>query len=247
MAAPMTYEEFVSTLRGAGLTVIEVKTNGKSPKLHNRNSVGAWGPVNGVMIHHTVTSGTASSVEICRAGYSGLPGPLCHGVIDKEGRVHVVGYGRTNHAGKGDRDVFNAVVAESYATNPPADNAADMDGNPHFYGFECINLGNGKDPWPEAQLKAIERAAGAICQHHGWTEKSVIGHLEWQPGKVDPRGFTMASMRARIKAFLHPAPKPKPKPPAPAPSRDDRQDARLEKLEDQVSDLLIVAPGQPGG
>ncbi len=26
----------------------------------------------------------------------------------------------------------------------------------------------------------------------------MIGHLEWQPGKIDPRGFTMASLRDRI-------------------------------------------------
>jgi hypothetical protein len=30
----------------------------------------------------------------------------------------------------------------------------------------------------------------------------VIGHLEWQPGKIDPKGFTMASMRGRIKNRL---------------------------------------------
>ena len=53
-----------------------------------------------------------------------------------------------------------------------------------------------------AQLEAIEKAAAAICRAHGWSQRSVIGHLEWQPGKVDPRGFTMASMRARIKARL---------------------------------------------
>ncbi|MYS52735.1 N-acetylmuramoyl-L-alanine amidase, partial [Streptomyces sp. SID6013] len=32
--------------------------------------------------------------------------------------------------------------------------------------------------------------------------RSVIGHLEWQPGKVDPRGFTMDSMRERIRDRL---------------------------------------------
>lgn len=26
----------------------------------------------------------------------------------------------------------------------------------------------------------------------------MIGHLEWQPGKIDPRGFTMKAMRERI-------------------------------------------------
>jgi hypothetical protein len=154
------------------------------------------------MIHHTVTTGTERTVDICHEGYGSLPGPLCHGVIDKAGVVHMVGYGRTNHAGLGDRDVLNAVTAESYATVPPAPNRAEVDGNARFYGFECENLGDGNDPWSAAQLLAIERVSAAICRAHGWTAKSVIGHKEWQPGKVDPRGFTMASMRTRIRTRL---------------------------------------------
>src|SRR5690606_23024464 len=162
---------------------------------HNHNSKGPWGPVHGVMIHHTVTRGHDHTVDICRRGYSGLPGPLCHGVICKKGHVHLVGYGRANHAGLGDDDVLRAVIAER---SLPPGNEANTDGNRHFYGFECENLGDGEDPWPAAQLEAIEKVAAAVCRAHGWNERSVIGHLEWQPGKVDPRGFTMASMRARI-------------------------------------------------
>lgn len=233
MSEPLSYADFIATLRGSGVPVVEVKTNGKSPALHNRNAKGPWGPVHGVMIHHTVTRGTATTVELCRAGYAGLPGPLCHGVIGKDGKVYVVGYGRANHAGLGDRDVFNAVKAESYATNPPYDNQANMDGNPHFYGFECENLGDGQDPWPAVQLEAIERVSAAICKRHGWTEKSVIGHLEWQPGKSDPRGFTMASMRTRIKNRIA-GKVPAPKPPE---TKDQEQDRRLSALEKAVGGL----------
>jgi hypothetical protein len=217
MSKPLSYEAFVKALKGAGLKVVEVKTEGKSPSSHNRNSKGAWGPVHGVMVHHTVTKGTAHTVELCRVGYRDLPGPLCHGVIAKDGTVYVVGYGRANHAGMGDRDVLNAVVAESYASAPPADNKAEVDGNSRFYGFECENLGDGKDPWPAVQLQSLAAAAAAICKAHGWTEKSVIGHAEWQPGKIDPRGpgVSMKGIRADVKERLTgkaPAPKPKPKP-----------------------------------
>ncbi|MFF3332085.1 peptidoglycan-binding protein [Streptomyces sp. NPDC002888] len=168
------------------------------------------------MIHHTVTSGTENSVNICYNGYSGLPGPLCHGVIDKKGHVHLVGNGRANHAGLGDSDVLRAVINESRL---PGDNEADADGNRHFYGFECVNLGDGKDPWPEAQKEAIEKVSAAICRHHGWSARSVIGHKEWQPGKQDPRGFTMDGMRGRRAERLGgKAPKPDPKPdPGPQP------------------------------
>ncbi|HEY9374755.1 N-acetylmuramoyl-L-alanine amidase [Streptomyces sp.] len=191
MAPPMSASRFLDALRDEGLKVVEVG----DWRTHNRNHKGPWGPVHGVMIHHTVTRGTANTVRICRDGHSALPGPLCHGVIAKDGTVHLVGYGRANHAGSGDDDVLRAVIAEQRL---PPDNEATTDGNRHFYGFECENLGDGKDPWPKVQLEAIEKAAAAVCRVHGWTHRSVIGHLEWQPGKIDPRGFTMASMRERI-------------------------------------------------
>ncbi|MFC8080859.1 N-acetylmuramoyl-L-alanine amidase [Streptomyces sp. NPDC057307] len=191
MATPMSASRFIGALKDEGLTVVEVG----DWRTHNRNHVGPWGPVHGVMIHHTVTKGTASTVRICRDGYAGLPGPLCHGVIDKRGRVHLVGYGRANHAGSGDDDVLRAVIAE---TALPPDNEANTDGNRHFYGFECENLGDGKDPWPAVQVEAMEAAAAAVCRVHKWNAPSVIGHLEWQPGKIDPRGVSMASLRRRI-------------------------------------------------
>jgi len=199
MAPPLSADDFLAALRAEGLTVVEVG----NWRDHNRNHVGPFGPVHGVMIHHTVTRGTKTTVDICRHGYATLPGPLCHGVIAKDGTVYLVGYGRTNHAGSGDEDVLRAVIGE---TALPVDDEANTDGNRHFYGFECENLGDGEDPWPEAQLLAIERAAAAVCRRHGWNERSVIGHLEWQPGKVDPRGFTMASMRKRIHDRLDPKP-----------------------------------------
>ncbi|MFB8204505.1 peptidoglycan recognition protein family protein [Kitasatospora purpeofusca] len=123
--------------------------------------------MNGIVIHHTATTGTDASVEICRAGYAGLPSPLCHGVIDRDGGVHLVGYGRTNHAGAGDPDVLRAVIAEGPL---PVDNEATVDGNSQMYGFECINTGAGQD-WPEAQVDAMVRAAAAVCRVHGWSER----------------------------------------------------------------------------
>ncbi|MFJ2292088.1 peptidoglycan-binding protein [Streptomyces sp. NPDC087894] len=191
MAAPASADRFLQALLDEGLEVVEVG----DWRTRNRNHKGSWGPVHGVMLHHSVTKGTDSTVRICRDGYTALPGPLCHGVIAKDGRVHLVGYGRTNHAGLGDDDVLQAVIAEKRL---PEDDEANTDGNRHFYGFECENLGDGKDPWSAAQLEAIEKVAAAVCRYHGWDAPSVIGHLEWQPGKIDPRGFTMDSMRVRI-------------------------------------------------
>ncbi|MFJ8755693.1 peptidoglycan-binding protein [Streptomyces cyaneofuscatus] len=211
MATPLSADKLLKALRYEGLTVVEHR----SWRTNNRNHKGPWGPTHGVMIHHTVSAGTAASVELCYNGHSALPGPLCHGVIAKDGTVHLVGNGRANHAGLGDDDVLRAVVAERAL---PPDNAATTDGNRYFYGFEAVNLGDGKDPWPAEQLLAIERAAAALCRAHGWSERSVIGHLEWQPGKVDPRGFTMSSMRTRISKRLDRAPDGSAEPEEPKPT-----------------------------
>lgn len=215
MATPMSAGTLVKVLRAAGLEVVEHR----SWRSNNRNHKGAWGPVHGVMLHHTVTKGaTLDAVNLCYDGHSALPGPLCHGVIAKDGTVYLVGSGRANHAGSGDDDVLRAVVDERPL---PADNEANTDGNRYFYGFECINLGDGKDPWPKAQVDAAVRAAAAISRHHGWGPRSTIGHLEWQPGKIDPRGPGWPGMdtaRARIGAYIKEGfdPKPSaPKPPAP--------------------------------
>ncbi|MER5782467.1 peptidoglycan-binding protein [Streptomyces mobaraensis] len=199
MASPLTADHLLSALRAEGVTVVEVG----DWRTHNRDHKGAWGPVNGIVIHHTATTGTRDSVDLCYDGYDELPGPLCHGVIDKEGTVHLVGNGRTNHAGLGDGEVLDAVVRESA---PPRPTAMDTDGNARFYGFECVNEGDGEDPWPAAQLDAIVRTSAALCRAHGWTAASVIGHKEWTNQKIDPLGFTMDDLRARIAKRLADAP-----------------------------------------
>ncbi|MFI2370543.1 peptidoglycan-binding protein [Streptomyces sp. NPDC018833] len=224
MATPLTADRLLAALRAEGVKVVE---HG-GWRTHHRNQAGAWGPVVGVMIHHTVSSGTASSVELCYNGYDGLPGPLCHGVIAKDGTVHLVANGRANHAGGGDPSVLQAVITETYGTCPPTPrehqgSSGAVDGNSRFYGFECVNLGNGTDPWPAAQLDAIERTSAALCRAHGWGAKSVIGHLEWSDWKSDPRGFAMPGMRDRVQKRLASAPsKQPPAPPQPAAPRYQR-------------------------
>ncbi|WKU45962.1 peptidoglycan-binding protein [Streptomyces sp. VNUA116] len=192
MAAPLSPDELLDALRAEGVRVIEYG----SWRTHDRGLRGAgWGPINGVIIHHTASSGTDSSVELCVDGYAELPGPLCHGVITKSGDVYLISAGRANHAGAGDGDVLDAVIAERPTPDP---SGSDTDGNAHFYGFECVNLGNGSDPWPDEQLDAIERVGAAICRAYGWSAASVIGHKEWTDQKIDPRGFSMQTMRERI-------------------------------------------------
>ncbi|MEU6589714.1 peptidoglycan-binding protein [Streptomyces sp. NPDC046881] len=192
MATPLPASAFRAALRAEGVRTAEHGTW----STHNRNAIGAWGPMAGVMLHHTVGAG---SVDICRTGRPDLPGPLCIAVIAKDGTAHLVGYGRTNHAGRGSQAVYDAVRTGTALPARPGPDA--VDGNAHFYGFEIENWGNGRDPYPEVQLSAVERIAAAICRAHGWGADRVIGHKEWTTRKIDP-SFSMPSMRARIAGRL---------------------------------------------
>ncbi|WP_326764343.1 N-acetylmuramoyl-L-alanine amidase [Streptomyces sp. NBC_01591] len=252
MANPLSAAAVLAALRAEGVRVVEVG----NWRTHNRNSKGPWGPVNGSIVHHTVAKGTAATVRIARDGYADLPGPLCHGMIAKDGRVHLVGWGRTNHAGGGDPKVLEQVTAESYGarpTPPTRGNSNGIDGNARYYGWECENLGDGKDPWPKAQYDAIVRVQAALCRAHGWSAKSVIGHLEWSSDKVDPRGFSMSQLRADVAERLkHPASWPPgqttPTPPKETPmsTTDDRVKALHSNLI-SIGEIGTTAKGTSSG
>lgn len=199
MSVPMTAGQLVAQLARWGVTV----TEHPGWRTHNRNAAGAWGPVNGSIVHHTASGDGPGITELCYDGRSDLPGPLCTGVVHKDGTVTLVGNGRANHAGAGAKNVYDAVVAEAAIPSPGPDA---IDGNAHFYGWECVNLGDGSDPWPDVQMETIARVQAAVCEFHAWSTQSVIGHLEWTTRKIDPRGFTMVSMRALVAAHLRSGP-----------------------------------------
>ncbi|GAA2458396.1 N-acetylmuramoyl-L-alanine amidase [Streptomyces glaucus] len=203
MADPLTAAQLVAALKDEGCTVDEVG----GWRTHNRNHKGPWGPVHGVMVHHTVTGPGADVVGLIYDGRPDLPGPLATGCITKDGTVHLTGNGRANHAGGGDGDVLAAVIGESYGDYPPPTHEHDgsagaVDGNARFYGWECENKGDGKDPWPRVQYVAMVRATAAVCRAHGWGHRSAIGHLEWSDWKPDPRGFDMKDFRRDVAACL---------------------------------------------
>ncbi|MFE4367951.1 MULTISPECIES: peptidoglycan-binding protein [unclassified Streptomyces] len=208
MATPMTADQFVAALRAEGLTVSEMS----GWRTNNRDHIKAFGPVNGVVIHHT--AGTDSKSLVFN-GTADLPGPLCNSYLPKTGTVYMVGNGRANHAGEFATNAFNAMVAES-ATHPvPGPDA--IDANSRTYGIEIENLGNGSDFYPQAQYDAAVKWAAAICRFHGWTANSVIGHKEGTSRKIDPKGpigsksgpaFDMNAFRADVAARLKGIPAP---------------------------------------
>lgn len=194
MATPLSADTILTVLRAEGIEVFEHA----GWRTHNRDEETGkpFGPVNGVLIHHTAGH---DDLEVCFNGYSGLPGPLCHSWLGKTRGLWMVGHGRANHAGLIDDDVLAALIAESSPL--PVDNEANTDGNDRLYGLECENLGDGADPWPVEQYDIAVKWAAAICRKHGWTEKSVAGHKEVQPGKIDPT-FDMDDFRQAVKVQL---------------------------------------------
>jgi hypothetical protein len=194
MATPLTADALVAALEGEGLTVHEHA----GWRTHNREKATGkgFGPVYGVLMHHTAGHGDK---ELCFNGRSDLPGPLCHSWLGQTEGLWMIGHGRTNHAGLVDPDVIDALRAEAAVL--PKDDKADADGNDCLYGIEIENLGNGRDPYPDAQYQQAVLWAAAICRAHGWTEKSVAGHKEVQPGKIDP-SFDMDVFRADVKKQL---------------------------------------------
>lgn len=210
----MTADQFVKALRDEGLSVAEYP----GWRSHNRNHKGAWGPVNGVVIHHT--AGT-NSKNLVFKGTSSLPGPLCHSHLAKDATVTMVGNGRANHAGSFASNAFDAMVKES-KNHPRPSSSEPIDANARTYGLEIENLGNGKDYYPHAQYDAAVRWAAAICRFHGWSADSVIGHKEGTRRKIDPKGpigsskgemWDMDEFRKDVQARLDgKTSKPKPKP-----------------------------------
>lgn len=211
MAKPMSIDEFTKALKKWGLDFEGIQDTWA---FHNRNHMGNWGPqVNGVMLHHTGSDSQTTMKNILWSGHGNLPGPLCHAGIDVNGKLWLASLGRANHAGLGDNEVLKHVINEDYTGNlRPSD--ASVDGNARFYGFEIMYPGN--KPMSAAQKNAAILASCAILDFYDWTEKSVIGHGEWQPGKWDPgisagRMMDMNEMRMRIRAQLKSGP-PKKKP-----------------------------------
>lgn len=194
MAIPLSADRMVAALEAEGIAVHEHA----GWRTHNRDSATgkSFGPVIGVLIHHTAGH---NDREICYYGRPGLPGPLCHSWLGKTDGLWMLGNGRANHAGLVDGDVVRALMNESSPL--PVDNEADADGNDCLYGLEIENLGDGSDPYPPAQYEVAVRWAAAICRQHGWSEKSIAGHKEVQPGKIDP-SFDMDTFRDAVAARL---------------------------------------------
>lgn len=190
MAKPMTPAQITAQLEKWGVAYGAYKSTWTS---HNRNKVGAWGPVNGFMWHHVGSDG--DSRAFLWSGNTDLPGPLCQFHIDASGKVWLMGWGRANHAGGGDPAVLAKVISEEYTgilkPHYHQGSPGAVDGNARFYGVEIGY--SGSHGMTAAQYSAALKLSAAICEFHGWSQRSVIGHGEWSDWKWDP-GYAPGKM-----------------------------------------------------
>lgn len=136
----------------------------------------------GLVCHHTAgaPTGDYGSLRVVRDGRSDLPGPLSQFGLGRSGTIYVIAAGYANHAGGG--------------------GWKGLRGNGSVWGIEAEN--DGRQPWPDIQVKAYLRLAAAICRHGGFSADLVCGHKEWTTAKPDPHTLNMGTFRARVGDLL---------------------------------------------
>jgi len=225
MADPLSASKFLAVLKAEGVSVAEHP----GWRDHERDAATGktFGPVHGVLVHHTAASNSLATVY---GGRTNLPGPLAHSHLAKSGLCTMLSAGRANHAGLAAKNAYDAILNESSTHPKPSKASGTVDGNDVFYGIEIENLGNGKDPYPDIQHQAAVRWAAALCRAHGWSADSVAGHKETSvEGKIDP-SFDMGKFRTAVAERLkHAAGWSPGTPPAPKPPTTEERLTALEK------------------
>lgn len=75
--------------------------------------------------------------------------------------------------------------------------------NPVSVGVELVNRNDGRDPYPEAQLRSAILLTALLCHGFDIPVAHVCGHYECSPGrKTDPAGLDMDWFRNRVARAL---------------------------------------------
>lgn len=185
MAPPLSPDRLIAILRAEGVKISEYP--GWRTRERDDETGKPFGPVHMVLNHHT--AGRNSLTVVARDGVTGLPGPLAHIHLAKDGVATLCSAGRANHAGLMAKNAYDSFYNESSTHPAPSKASGAVDGNDLSYGIETENLGDNKDVYPRAQYDAWVRINAAFCREYGWSMDSVGCHKETSiEGKVDPRG-----------------------------------------------------------
>jgi hypothetical protein len=244
MATPLSPDKLIAILRAEGVKISEYP--GWRTRERDDETGKAFGPVHMILNHHT--AGRNSRDIVARDGVTGLPGPLAHIHLAKDGTATLCSAGRANHAGLMARNAYESFLNERSTHPAPAKSSGTVDGNDVSYGIETENLGDNKDTYTRKQYDAWVRINAAFCREYGWSQDSVGCHKETSiEGKVDPRGpvegygtrgrfdFTPKQFRADVEERLKHANtwSPGTTTPAPKPTVEER----LTALEKRVTAL----------
>lgn len=201
MAEPMTERQWRRQLKKFN---VDVEYFGKVWYSRGRPaSKGPFRDVYGIIVHHTggkVYTGSTYSRFLFVEGRRGLPAPLCHAEGRSDGTIVMGAGGRANHAGFGSSDSLASVIKDLVPYSRELDpkvNDNRVDGNSNFYALEIDYGGSNLGPLPQ-QIAAAVNWCAAICDFHGWTGHSVIGHREWTYRKVDPARIQMGKFRKMV-------------------------------------------------
>lgn len=212
MARPLTADNWLATLKRWNIPFVE------EPGWRTRTNGGGWGDVEGFVVHHTGDDAPDSAdLKIVRDGRVGLSGPLCNVGLEDTGRVRLVAAGAANHAGGGDAAVLRAMIAKQPLPAPRYSHAQLGDykdaiiGNPRFAGVEAFYYAVNSPAQREMMPLLVAAWIDGMNRQNGtsWGGERLIGHKEWQRGKVDPRLFgddSMNKMRAECAAYLKAGP-----------------------------------------
>lgn len=215
MAPPMSPDRLTAVLKAEGVKVREYP--GWRDAGRDAATGKTFGPVHMVLNHHT--GGNGDLDVVAKSGVRGLPAPLAHFYLAKDGTAWLCSARRANHAGLMAENAYLSFLNEATVHPSPLKSSGTLDGNDVAYGIETENRGDGKDVYPRAQYDAWVRINAAVCREYSWSAESAGGHKETSvEGKPDPLGpvegygprgafpFSMRQLRADIAERLsHPA------------------------------------------
>ncbi|MBP0615166.1 peptidoglycan recognition protein family protein [Jiella mangrovi] len=141
----------------------------------------------GVMCHHTGSKDGANmpALDVLTKGRPGFSGPLANIGVGRDGTFYVIAAGRANHAGRGSwKTVTNA--------------------NAGFIAICAEHSGLAPDPWPAAQMEALQWGAAALLKKLGAGAEMCCGHKEYaEPfGSSSDPAFDMEAFRRAISGIL---------------------------------------------
>ncbi len=187
------------TLRTAGVTIQDQRV---PPRPHTFQP-------EGIILHWTASRPSrntpAPSLTTVQHGRRGIPGPLYHWLVGRDGVWRWISDGYANHAGRGNTATLDLMaagkgpVATARERNAPDTNGG---GNRRTLGVALENSGN--EELNEHLMHSWVTGIAALCRNFGWGAGHVISHAAYTSRKQDWPSQQMVRFRAAVLEELEP-------------------------------------------